>query len=125
MGFWRKGWDSNPRYPCRHAGFQDRFLKPLGHPSKPLAILAKTISDEWAKRLLLLSFLAASDGRVIAGANAKSSREAASSYKVRSVFGDEKRLAMAASSTTQREQVGHGRYMKRAFGCPDLGEVGD
>jgi hypothetical protein len=33
---WRKGWDSNPRYPCRHAGFQDRCLKPLGHPSKPL-----------------------------------------------------------------------------------------
>ena len=33
--FWRKGWDSNPRYPCGHAGFQDRCLKPLGHPSKP------------------------------------------------------------------------------------------
>ena len=32
---WRKGWDSNPRYPCGHAGFQDRCLKPLGHPSKP------------------------------------------------------------------------------------------
>jgi hypothetical protein len=31
---WRKGWDSNPRYPCRHAGFQDRCLKPLGHPSQ-------------------------------------------------------------------------------------------
>jgi hypothetical protein len=31
---WRKGWDSNPRYPCGHAGFQDRCLKPLGHPSK-------------------------------------------------------------------------------------------
>jgi hypothetical protein len=30
---WRKGWDSNPRYRCRHDGFQDRFLKPLGHPS--------------------------------------------------------------------------------------------
>src|SRR5258708_18081373 len=37
---WRKGWDSNPRYPCRHAGFQDRCLKPLGHPSKPLKLLA-------------------------------------------------------------------------------------
>src|ERR1019366_7534722 len=34
--YWRKGWDSNPRYPCRHAGFQDRCLKPLGHPSKPI-----------------------------------------------------------------------------------------
>lgn len=32
--FWRKGWDSNPRYPCGHAGFQDRCLKPLGHPSQ-------------------------------------------------------------------------------------------
>ena len=31
---WRKGWDSNPRYPCGHAGFQDRCLKPLGHPSE-------------------------------------------------------------------------------------------
>ena len=27
------GWDSNPRYPCGHSGFQDRCLKPLGHPS--------------------------------------------------------------------------------------------
>ena len=33
LAIWRKGWDSNPRYPCRHAGFQDRCLKPLGHPS--------------------------------------------------------------------------------------------
>src|SRR6516164_4429843 len=32
--YWRMGWDSNPRYPCGHAGFQDRCLKPLGHPSK-------------------------------------------------------------------------------------------
>src|ERR1700704_6662209 len=39
-GFWRKGWDSNPRYPCRHAGFQDRCLKPLGHPSKPLKLFS-------------------------------------------------------------------------------------
>jgi len=31
--FWRMGWDSNPRYGFPHAGFQDRFLKPLGHPS--------------------------------------------------------------------------------------------
>lgn len=30
---WRMGWDSNPRYGLPHAGFQDRFLKPLGHPS--------------------------------------------------------------------------------------------
>jgi site-specific DNA recombinase len=30
---WRKGWDSNPRWSCPHGGFQDRCLKPLGHPS--------------------------------------------------------------------------------------------
>ena len=30
---WRKGWDSNPRYAFTHGGFQDRCLKPLGHPS--------------------------------------------------------------------------------------------
>jgi hypothetical protein len=51
LAIWRKGWDSNPRYPCRHAGFQDRCLKPLGHPSlrgfsiayrKPLANAMRT-----------------------------------------------------------------------------------
>ena len=30
---WRTGWDSNPRWGCPHGGFQDRCLKPLGHPS--------------------------------------------------------------------------------------------
>ena len=30
---WRKRWDSNPRWSCPHGGFQDRCLKPLGHPS--------------------------------------------------------------------------------------------
>lgn len=40
MFLWRKGWDSNPRCPCRHAGFQDRCLKPLGHPSKPLTLFS-------------------------------------------------------------------------------------
>src|SRR6516162_2321953 len=39
MGNWRMGWDSNPRYPCGHAGFQDRCLKPLGHPSGTLISL--------------------------------------------------------------------------------------
>src|SRR5437773_10543524 len=43
-GFWRKGWDSNPRYPCRHAGFQDRCLKPLGHPS------VAAVSSTWGGR---------------------------------------------------------------------------
>ncbi len=26
---WRRGWDSNPRYGCPHAGFQDRSIQPL------------------------------------------------------------------------------------------------
>jgi site-specific DNA recombinase len=30
---WRTGWDSNPRNACTFGGFQDRCLKPLGHPS--------------------------------------------------------------------------------------------
>ena len=30
----RTGWDSNPRYRCRYAGFRDRFLQPLGHLSQ-------------------------------------------------------------------------------------------
>ena len=31
---WRMGWDSNPRDGCPPAGFQDRCLQPLGHPSR-------------------------------------------------------------------------------------------
>ena len=30
---WRRGWDSNPRATFAAAGFQDRCLQPLGHPS--------------------------------------------------------------------------------------------
>jgi hypothetical protein len=30
---WRRGRDSNPRYPFRYAGFQDRCHQPLGHLS--------------------------------------------------------------------------------------------
>jgi hypothetical protein len=30
---WRRGWDSNPRTTFAVAGFQDRCLQPLGHPS--------------------------------------------------------------------------------------------
>ena len=30
---WRRGWDSNPRGTFIPAGFQDRCLQPLGHPS--------------------------------------------------------------------------------------------
>ncbi len=33
---WRMGWDSNPRDGCPPAGFQDRCLQPLGHPSLPI-----------------------------------------------------------------------------------------
>ena len=35
---WRKGWDSNPRWAFTHGGFQDRCLKPLGHPSIPRSV---------------------------------------------------------------------------------------
>jgi hypothetical protein len=31
---WRMGRDSNPRDACASAGFQDRCLQPLGHPSR-------------------------------------------------------------------------------------------
>jgi hypothetical protein len=37
----RTGWDSNPRYRFRHAGFRDRFLQPLGHLSNTANTLAK------------------------------------------------------------------------------------
>src|SRR3546814_9821586 len=30
---WRRGWDSNPRYPCEHNGFRDRPVRPLRHLS--------------------------------------------------------------------------------------------
>src|SRR6516164_2333538 len=39
------GWDSNPRWRCRHAGFQDRCLKPLGHPSNILMIIIFLLID--------------------------------------------------------------------------------
>ena len=35
---WRREWDSNPRYRCRHNSFQDYPLQPLEHLS--LSILA-------------------------------------------------------------------------------------
>ncbi len=38
---WRMGWDSNPRWRRRHAGFQDRCLQPLGHPSKEAPITVR------------------------------------------------------------------------------------
>ena len=33
LHIWRREWDSNPRMLLHTAGFQDRFLKPLGHLS--------------------------------------------------------------------------------------------
>ena len=75
---WRKGWDSNPRCPCRHAGFQDRCLKPLGHPSKPMIPRAKNNFAPTSKSPLLLNLLprfsGGCDTRLIAGPNAKSRR---------------------------------------------------
>jgi hypothetical protein len=32
--YWRREWDSNPRWYRYHGGFQDRCLKPLGHLSE-------------------------------------------------------------------------------------------
>ena len=34
---WRRERDSNPRYPFRHSGFQDRLFQPLTHPSASVA----------------------------------------------------------------------------------------
>jgi hypothetical protein len=39
---WRMGWDSNPRYAHTYGGFQDRCLKPLGHPSRAEAVIQVT-----------------------------------------------------------------------------------
>ena len=36
---WRREWDSNPRYPQRYAGFQDRCLKPTRPSLHDLATL--------------------------------------------------------------------------------------
>ena len=51
------GWDSNPRWTCAHAGFQDRCLKPLGHPSNfvnQLAELLSALSSRMAVATILL-----------------------------------------------------------------------
>src|SRR5258708_6137722 len=63
---WRKGWDSNPRYPCRHAGFQDRCLKPLGHPSGPLKLFSD-FSDAWGNKARLPAVLANAIGAPVYG----------------------------------------------------------
>jgi hypothetical protein len=33
MGFWRREWDSNPRYGFPYTRFPSERLQPLGHPS--------------------------------------------------------------------------------------------
>ena len=40
---WRRGWDSNPRDALTPAGFQDRFLQPLGHLSSLYDLLVDEI----------------------------------------------------------------------------------
>jgi hypothetical protein len=37
---WRRGWDSNPRYPLGHNGFRDR-------PDRPLRHLSATCAGRW------------------------------------------------------------------------------
>ena len=51
------GWDSNPREACTPAGFQDRCLKPLGHPSKYLKREEVFESSSGPYRLLLPNLL--------------------------------------------------------------------
>jgi hypothetical protein len=43
---WRRGRDSNPRYPFRYAGFQDRCHQPLGHLSVYYSFTIGTILAE-------------------------------------------------------------------------------
>ena len=52
---WRRGRDSNPRYPFEHAGFQDRCHKPLGHPSARVdqhSLLPQMQASERSQRAL-------------------------------------------------------------------------
>src|SRR5580658_1771066 len=45
---WRRGRDSNPRYPFGYAGFQDRCHQPLGHLSGYYSFT--TVSKLWPER---------------------------------------------------------------------------
>jgi hypothetical protein len=65
--YWRKGWDSNPRYPCRHAGFQDRCLKPLGHPSNPLKLFSYLRTSPGRKRPFTTALLLNVFGALVYG----------------------------------------------------------
>src|ERR1700730_7773934 len=51
---WRKEWDSNPRWACVHGGFQDRCLKPLGHPSAKRQDLYPDMRRQKATALALI-----------------------------------------------------------------------
>src|SRR5690349_1653758 len=51
------GWDSNPRWAFAHAGFQDRCLKPLGHPSIMLDRLRFASPSELERWTLLPKLL--------------------------------------------------------------------
>jgi hypothetical protein len=48
--YWRKGWDSNPRESCPSGGFQDRCLKPLGHPSARCAVCQPALATILASK---------------------------------------------------------------------------
>ena len=41
---WRRGGDSNPRYPSGYAGFQDRCHQPLGHLSSYYSFTTMAVS---------------------------------------------------------------------------------
>ena len=67
---WRKGWDSNPRWACTHGGFQDRCLKPLGHPSSRRVRPARSVTRSLPKNpdgdlgeVLIISVIASQSGR--------------------------------------------------------------
>src|SRR5688572_27844616 len=36
--YWRRGWDSNPRYPFGYSSFRDCPLQPLAYLSRPLIL---------------------------------------------------------------------------------------
>src|SRR5215471_10873695 len=68
MSAWRKGWDSNPRGACTPGGFQDRCLKPLGHPSSSnfqllSMALERTKRDKGAAKLLTVGPVASGFAR--------------------------------------------------------------
>jgi hypothetical protein len=53
---WRRGRDSNPRYPFGYAGFQDRSHQPLGHLSDGSIVCEKGLVAKGAlpSRFLLV-----------------------------------------------------------------------